>query len=98
MDFRSIRVSGKIENKWIWAEIIDIIRFLYLKYIEKMGLTIFLIDFPCILSNYIDNFSPNPFIFDFSRNPDRSEIHLFPMFSGFPYFSLKAFDEHLETF
>ena len=90
MDFRSIQVSGKIENKWIWAEIIDRIRFFIWKVHTKMGLPIFLIDFLCILSNYIDNFSPNPFIFDFSRNPDRSEIHLFSIFQDFPISPVKA--------
>ena len=87
MDFRSIRVSGKIENKWIWSEIIGIIQFLYVKYIEKMGLPIFLIDFLCILPNYIDNFSPNPLfsIFSETRIDLKSidfrffRIFLFPM-------------------
>ena len=70
---------------------------LYVKYIEKMGLPIFLIDFLCILSNYIDNFSPNPFIFDFSRNPDRSEIHLFSIFQDFPISPVKAVKKLLKT-
>ena len=55
-----------------------------------MGLPIFLIDFLCILSNSIDNFNPNPFIFDFSRNPDRSEIHLFSICQDFPISPVKA--------
>ena len=74
---RKSRVSGKTKNPWIWAEIIDIIRENTCKSIKKVGKPIFLMDFTYKTQNNIDHFIPNPFIFDFSRNPDRSEIHLF---------------------
>ena len=47
-------------------------------------------EFSCLKSNSIDNFSPNPFSFNFVRNPDRSEIHLFSIFQDFPISPVKA--------